>query len=156
MTTEIDNNEVTNVLYAGTLLMTELSSLSINHYSCIKCTIEKSSASGGNRYRFKFESKIIKRIVSISYSPPTSETKLHCFNVSIESTDDRVTLDDLINKHSLFNDIDYLDLDTYEGDTNQKIQGVVKFIDKVFSANFHDIISGKEWEPVAFDWQGYK
>ncbi|VAW98208.1 hypothetical protein MNBD_GAMMA22-1207 [hydrothermal vent metagenome] len=156
MTIEIKNEEVTNAMYAGTFLMSELSSLVDNEYICFDINSEI-SVSDGNVYRFKFESDKAKRKISISYNPPSFENDLHCFIINIESFEgERIYLDDLINEHNLFNDIDYLDLDTYVGNTQQKIKSFVIFLDKIFNENFRDIISGKSWEHVAFDWQGYK
>jgi len=157
MNTELDDNEVTNVFFAGSLLMSELKSLTSNYYICTNCSIEKSKVLDGNRYLYKFKSEKAKRIISISYFPPTIKAKTHRFNVNIKPLNgDRVYLDDLINMHNLFGDVDYFDLETYEGNTKQKIQKFIKFLDKVFSENFPDIISGKKWEDIGFDWQGYK
>jgi len=157
MNTKLDDNEVKNVFFASTLLMSELNSLSNNYYICTNCSIEKSKVLDGNRYLYKFKSEQAKRIISISYSPPAIKTKIHRFDVNIKPFNgDRVYLDDLFNIHNLFHNADYFDLETYEGDTKQKIQKFVKFLDKVFSENFPDIISGKKWEDIGFDWQGYK
>lgn len=157
MTIEIDDNEITNVMYAATLLMSKLDSLTSNYYKCINCSIEESSASGGFRYRFEFESIKAERIISISYSPPTNKTALHSFNVSIDDyKDNSVSLRTLIDDKELYEGINYLNLKNYKGDIKQKIQGVVEFIDKAFSKDFPKIINGEEWEDIGFDWQGYK
>jgi len=156
MTIKIDNEEVTNVLFVATSLMSNLNSLASKRYSCVSCSIDDSSATKGKRYNFDFKSEKVKRIITISYSPPTSSSTLHCFNVSIETDEDILYLEDFINEHKLYNDIDYLDLDTYEGNTKQKIEKFIEFLDRVFSEEFHDIISGKKWEHIGFDWQGYK
>jgi len=156
MMTEIDDTKISDVMFVGTQLMTELKSFIKNEYVCISCNFEKSTVTG-NSYRFEFKSNKAKRTISISYTPQTKESKMHCFIVNIESKNgERIYLDDLINEHNLFGDIDNFDLETYEGDTKQKIQKFVKFLDKVFSENFKGIISGKEWEDIGFDWQGYK
>ena len=111
----------------------------------------------GKSYVLVFSNSSNKRTLEISFAPQYKQFN-DVFVVFI--TDERkktLNIPQYLRHLRLIDDKLYFRLDTYPGSFQEKINQFFQFLGASFQdERLKDILIGKKWVDLPFDWQGYK
>jgi hypothetical protein len=138
----------------------EKSSLLPNGYSLCNKEVEESvKVTEYTVYKITYQNKAVLRefIFSITDYYTHSRAFLSVQNIDGESHHVLGVMDYLQKFCDIENTQELNKLDTYEGDTIiKKLQSFLGWLRQVVDNRFFQILEGKDWEEIPFDWGPYK
>ena len=111
----------------------------------------------GKIYNFVFEKADKNRSLKILFSPKYNEFK-DAIVIEIHNEQNKnLEIGQYLELVGLLDDKPRFRLDFYPGDFREQMDHFFKFIDSAFQEEtLRDILIGKTWVNLPFDWQGYK
>lgn len=110
----------------------------------------------GEQYRFWFSG--VKGIeIRVTFGPRTESNDYFTVFIFNRNLGDDFSLNDWLKINGGKNTIESFRLLSYSGSFEEKLDGFMIYLESIFSMpNMADILSGKKWEDVPFDWGDMK
>ena len=111
----------------------------------------------GNNYNFFLENKQVRRSIDISFRPRPQKNDYYFF-AHIENTKNKeyISVDDFLKRNKICTDLSPFTLSNYSGTFEQKVDQFLVFLEKALKEHMYDILMGKKWIQIPFDWGEYK
>ena len=105
-----------------------------------------------------FSNQSRNRVLQYTFSPGSEKRGPYAMLDLFNQAKEELSLEDFLQHNGLLESDkpDPFLLDSYQGDFIEQSRQVIAYIDGVLSAHLMNVVIGRDWMQVPFDWKGYK
>ena len=105
---------------------------------------------------FGYHNKVTGMSLMVSFFPRWEAQSSNIFPILTDSSGRKLQIEDYLKKHERFDLIAQLTRGAACADVRDFLRTAYGALKTTFTTELKEIISGKQWEVIPFDWQGYK